>query len=303
MNPCARLSAPGRLHRPSNIDVLLQDFYDFCKVDLGLAEVTAKEYRRKMRRFLKAVGKPATNVTAEDVRGYLKPLSGGSPNSYGNALKPLKKFFRDFMKMDDVVKSFKFRKIVIRPVVVPTKEELQRFYQVLRTPRARALFLMYASTGLRRNELLTLRKDNIDWEKRMVMPNSHNGQTKRSWVTFFNGEAERTLKEYLATRDDESPKLFRISPHTFIRMWKEGYDRMGVKITPQVLRQWFCDELGKLGVPDRYVDAFCGRVPKSVLAKRYSDFTPDKLKKIYDLKRLSVLTDLCTQKSNIETSN
>ena len=286
-----RDSNPGaRLHRPSNIDVLLQDFYDFCKVDLGLSEATSKEYRRKMRRFLKAVRKPAANVTAEDIRGYLKPLSGGSPNSYGNALKPLKRFFRDFMKMDGIVESFKFRKIALRPVVLPSKEELRRFFGALRTERARALFLMYARTGLRRNDLLSLRKNDIDWEKRMVVPNNHSGNTKRSWVTFFNEEAERALREYLSIRDDDSPKLFRISPHTFIRIWKEGYDRTGVKITPQVLRQWFCDELGKLEVPDRYVDAFCGRVPKSVLARRYSDFAPEKLKEIYDKAHLKSLS-------------
>lgn len=40
--------------------------------------------------------------------------------------------------------------------------------------------------------------------------------------------------------------------------------------------------MGELGVPDRYVDAFQGRIPKSVLARHYSDFAPDKLRAIYD---------------------
>ena len=55
-----------------------------------------------------------------------------------------------------------------------------------------------------------------------------------------------------------------------------------MKITPQVLRKWFCEEMGRLGVPDRHVDAFCRRAPKSVLARRYSDFAPNKLRKIYE---------------------
>jgi len=33
--------------------------------------------------------------------------------------------------------------------------------------------------------------------------------------------------------------------------------------------------MGRLGVPDRYVDAFCGRVPRSVLARRYIDFSSE----------------------------
>jgi intergrase/recombinase len=97
------------------------------------------------------------------------------------------------------------------------------------------------------------------------------------------------LKEYLATRRDGSPKLFRISPHNFIDVWKYASRESGVKVTPQILRGWFCDQMGRLSVPDRYVDAFCGRVPRSVLAKRYSDFAPEKLREIYEDAQLKVL--------------
>ena len=284
LNPGARLHRQG-----DDDDGLLLRFYDFCRVDLRLADNTAKEYRRHMRRFLETAKKPAGSVRAEDIRGFLKPLTNGSANTYGNALKPLKKFFRDFMKMPEVVESFKFRKIPLAPVIIPSKEQLQKFYGSLRTPISKALFLTYASSGLRKMELLLLKKEDIDWEKRMIVPKNHFGVTKKSWITFFNGEAEQALKEYLATRRDDSSKLFRISPHSFIDVWKYVSFESGVTVTPQVLREWFCDEMGKKGVPDRYVDAFCGRVPASVLAKRYSDFAPEKLKEIYDKVNLKIL--------------
>jgi len=284
------LNPGARLHRQGDDgDGLLLRFYDFCRVDLRLADNTAKEYRRHMRRFLETAKKPAGSVTAEDVREVLKPLTNGSANTYGNVLKPLKIFFRDFMKMPEVIESFKFRKAPLMPVTVPSKEQLCRFYSALRTPIARALFLTYASTGLRKMEQLSLRKDDIDWEKRMIIPKNHSGETKKSWVAFFNEEAELALKQYLATRKDDSQKLFRISPHNFIDVWKYASQESGVKVTPQVLREWFCDEMGRLNVPDRYVDAFCGRVPNSVLAKRYSDFAPEKLKVVYDKANLTVL--------------
>jgi intergrase/recombinase len=38
----------------------------------------------------------------------------------------------------------------------------------------------------------------------------------------------------------------------------------------------------RLGVSETYIDAFCGRVSKTVLARHYTDFSPEKLKKIYD---------------------
>jgi len=40
---------------------------------------------------------------------------------------------------------------------------------------------------------------------------------------------------------------------------------------------------------DRYVDAFCGRVPKSVLGKRYTDYSPERLKEIYEGAKIHVL--------------
>jgi intergrase/recombinase len=48
--------------------------------------------------------------------------------------------------------------------------------------------------------------------------------------------------------------------------------------------------MGNLGVGNRYVDAFCGRVPNSVLARHYTDFSSDRLKEIYDKAEIRVLS-------------
>ena len=60
---------------------------------------------------------------------------------------------------------------------------------------------------------------------------------------------------------------------------------------PQRLREWFCCEMGSLGVSDRYIDAFCIRTPKSVLARHYTDYNPERLQKIYEEANLKVLCD------------
>jgi hypothetical protein len=44
------------------------------------------------------------------------------------------------------------------------------------------------------------------------------------------------------------------------------------------------------GVSDCYVDAFCGRTPKTVLAKHYTDFSPEKLDEIYRKADLNVIS-------------
>ena len=49
-------------------------------------------------------------------------------------------------------------------------------------------------------------------------------------------------------------------------------------------------EMGNLNVPDRYIDAFCGRTPKTVLARHYSDYSWRKQKERYDKAGLRVLS-------------
>jgi len=71
---------------------------------------------------------------------------------------------------------------------------------------------MFATTGLRRSEVLNLKIEDID--KRMVIPKSHRGRTKRAWVSFFNQECQEVLKRYLASINDKNPKLFPLARET-----------------------------------------------------------------------------------------
>lgn len=47
---------------------------------------------------------------------------------------------------------------------------------------------------------------------------------------------------------------------------------------------------GEFGVPDRFVDVFEGRAPRSVLAKHYTGKGLETLKRIYDKADLRVLS-------------
>jgi len=67
---------------------------------------------------------------------------------------------------------------------------LQKFYSCLDSSFAEALFLFYASSGLRKGEVLSLNVEDIDLKKRMIIPNNHMGITKCSYLSFFNQETE-----------------------------------------------------------------------------------------------------------------
>jgi integrase len=181
---------------------------------------------------------------------------------------------------------------VYKPKHIVSKEDLRRFYEAIETPKERALFLLYATSGLRRQEILSLTADDIDFEKRMITPNNHLGETKKSWCSFYNEEAEEALNAYLATKkQSRSKRIFPMQRHEVVKLWKSAREKTGLNITPQKLRQWFCSEMMRLGVSETYVDAFCVRVSKSVLARHYTDFSPEKLMKIYEKAHLKVIAD------------
>jgi len=274
----------------SNRTELLSRFKDFCKIDLNHSERTIEGHLLLVKRFLESMDKHPTQMTQENIRVYLARFKTKSPNTYANVLKSLKVFFRDFLDRPDVVESFKFPKKTYTVKSVPSKDDLQRFFKELDGLTCQTVFLLYATSGIRRNELLSLTIDDIDLENRMIIPkNAHEtSTTKNSWVSFFNVEAQSYLRQYLSDRQTDDNLVFPFTEVTIRRAFKQVYDKTGLQITPQVLRDWFCCQLGELGVPDRYVDAFCGRIPKSVLAKHYTDYSPEKLKRIYDNANLTI---------------
>jgi len=252
----------------------LEDFKKFCTVNLNLTQRTIDNHEIYYKYVSKYV-KPET-ATFKDIQDIvMKRKSEG--RSTANLIKFVRVFYGKYFKVD-WAKEFKLppKKYMIR--CVPSREQLIIFYCKLPNEKAKTLFLMYASSGLRLKELL---KGQIYPESRTVIPAQHEGRTKNSYISFFNEEAR---EQYLKSNGWGNTTQMTVS-----RWFMIASKMCEVKITPQILREWFCNEMGRLGVPDRYVDAFCGRVPSSVLARHYTDYSPERLKEIYDKTGLKVL--------------
>jgi len=104
------------------------------------------------------------------------------------------------------------------------------------TLRMKALFLMGATTGLRKGELLSLRVDDIDFSTRTVIPKVHSGRTKHSWVSFYNEECEQVLRQHVEAKqliEAQRPgmkrkgKLFAESCRDFKVEWRAAKERAG----------------------------------------------------------------------------
>jgi intergrase/recombinase len=217
-----------------------------------------------------------------ELRDYLATID--NPNTYNNWLKS----FIAYARFTGINIQFKFTKVEPILRVLPTKKELNEFFNALDTDYERLLFIGYACSGLR-TELLNITMNNIDFTNHALYPN-HISSTKRSYVSFYKNEFEELLPAWLKQRYPKSVKLFSIGSINKAYLFSLVHKKTQLNITPKVLRFWFANEMAKLGVPDRFIDAFQGRIPRSVLARHYTDYSLDSLKQIYDKADLSVLS-------------
>jgi integrase len=259
------------------------DFKNYCVTALNLSKKTAKEHWRYARRFLEGFEPSKAGVIAF-LSGY-----NSQPSTKANVIKALRRYFRDYLRRPELVEGLVMPRGVVANRLAPSKEDLIRFHGELPTEKDRAIFLLLASSGMRRMEVMTLTRSQLDLERGVVVPTQHIGNTKRDWLGFFNREARAALEEYLASRGDGKDKLFPSQTLHFRRVWMAAGFRSRARITPKVLRFWFCCEMGNLDVQERYIDAFCGRIPRSVLARHYTDYSYGKMKVIYDRAGLRVL--------------
>jgi len=273
--------------------VVLKQFEEFLRIDLQLKQSTIYGHLSVARRFLEFVKDKLEELTTQDIRDYLATLTKLDPSTYSNTVKSLRRFVRDFLGRPELMKTFKLPYIPFKLKELPSKEKVKQGFQALRTKKQKLIYLLYAVTGLRQGELKNLKISDVDLEKRSIKAR-HDSSTKRSFCTFWNEEADKLLRPYLKKYGpkikEENGRLIRFSDTSLTRMAELIEKKVGMRITPRILRSWFCSEMLSKGVQEVYIDAFCGRVPKSVLARHYTDFSPERLKEIYDKANLKVLS-------------
>ncbi len=84
----------------------------------------------------------------------------------------------------------------------PSENEWKRFVLHVvahANARNRALLILTYDTALRREEVMSLREDDIDWSRALVHVRAETSKSGRSRSVPFSGFTERVLKQYIAT--------------------------------------------------------------------------------------------------------
>lgn len=270
----------------TDFDSSITEYERFAKSELGLEDNTLENHRSAILGFLNHCG---GRINKDTVKAYLD--SNESDSWKSNQVKALRKYVRDFLKLGSWIEEFKFSRSSAKIKQIPTDEQLAKFCVSLPSYQVQLVFLILHNSGLRLGEVLSLRFKDMDIDEGMINASEiHKGDTKSAWVSFVTRQTADYLDAHVMSDEfqaDESDygnsMLFTVSARSVQQAFKETAEMLGMTLNPHLLRTVFAEKCAQAGIKDKYINAFCGRVSKGILAKNYTDYSPSALRRQYDL--------------------
>ncbi len=176
----------------------------------GCTERTIGAYKTSIKHILQAIGKTATEITADDIRLYMairKKRDGVSDITIGNEIRNLSSFFQWMTAEEYILKNPMNRidRIKVRKVrkEALTDMEVEKLRVAAVGERENAIIEILLSTGCRVSEIAQIALDEITGSRVLV-----HGKGKKDRYVYLNARAALALQMYLRKRKDRNPYLF-----------------------------------------------------------------------------------------------
>ncbi len=269
---------PDRFIIVNDIQDQISNYVLFAQTELKLSDSSIKNQKSAITNFLNHSN---GIINEKSVKEYLE--SNESVSWKSNQLKALRRFIRDYLKLGLWIENFEFEKLKAKIKNIPSDEQLLEFFNDLPHDQTKLLFLILHNSGLRIGEVLQILISNINFETHMIdASNVHSGVTKSSWISFVTSQTIQQIANFVKNNNlSFNSKLFSISERTAQQHFKDTSHLTDITINPHLLRTVFTEKCTIAKIPDKYIDAFCGRISDSMISKHYADYSPTKLKEQY----------------------
>jgi integrase/recombinase XerD len=291
----------------SELDDLLDRFYNYLAVERRLAGNTLESYGNDLKKYLEYFKSRKTKSVLQSTRVDLLTFlnqerkRGISARSLARTLSCIKTFFK-YLVQDGLLD-----KSPIQDVETPRQERklpnilsVSEVEALIKSPdiatplglRNRALFELIYATGLRVSELVSLSLNSLNLEagyilvlgkgsKERVIP---VGEEALKWIKLYTGESRHKLlagknSKYLFTNRSGA----RMSRQGFWKLIKKYCLQLGItkKISPHSLRHSFASHLLEGGADLRSVQTMLGHEDIST-TQIYTHVARERLKSVHD---------------------
>lgn len=230
-------------------------------------------YLLSVKQLIEHSGNPIKTINKKHIRHWLNYLyeKGYKPPTISSKLAGLKTFFKycceeGFLSANPAAEISVLHINETKPSYL-TLSDITKLRQLVkeRSVAERALIEVLYATGVRISELANMRKEDIQWNERLIQIPKGKGKIGR--IVLFTQECEIHLKAYLDTRIDTLPNVFvspkfkerPICPNSVNQMFRVIYSKqLGFRLTPHSLRHTFAAHLAQKGMPLDYIQALLG---------------------------------------------
>ena len=257
------------------LPVMVKNYISSLAVE-NCSNDTLRNYTRELWHFFEYVRKPYNTVTTNDIRCYLykgQTENGWQPSSKDHVRTVINSFFNWLVDNEllsrnpaKTIKPIKYNRKKLPPL---QQIELEKMRNACVNDRERALIDFLYSTGLRISEAAAVVMDDIDWKERSVFVRHGKGDKERT--SYFNAEAELSMKRYLSNRKGNDPHLFvkgrapynHVSRNTLehdVKKIRERVPDIKIKVTPHTFRRTMGTTAVARGCPIEQVKQLLGHV-------------------------------------------
>ena len=205
-------------------------------------------------------------VTKSEIEDYIyfliqsKDISRSTQNQIVNAVKF---YYEHVLKRERLIYWIdRPRKAFKLPTVI-SEQSILRMLEATKNIKHKCIIALLYSSGLRRSELLNLKKGDIDYERMMITV--RGGKGNRDRVSLLSETFMKTLIEYIRIYNPkywffEGSSKKKYSGSSVLNIVKRAAQRAGIaqKVTPHTLRHSFATHLLEHGTDVRYVQELLG---------------------------------------------
>lgn len=265
----SRVMGVKDLESPDN-KALLQDFLNAKTVE-GCSPRTIQYYSITLGHFVGFLKTPLHAVGTAEVRNYLasRGESGGVSNVTLDNIRRIISSFFSWLEEEEIIYKSPVRRIkkirsvmAVKPVI--SDEEMEVIRDSCENLRDRAVIDLLASTGMRVGELVRLKREDIDFEKRECVVHGKGNKQRR---VYFDAKAKIHLQNYLKLRSDQDPSLFVSLKAPFrplnisgveSRLREIGREAAGLRLHPHKFRRTMATRAIDKGMPIEQVQVLLG---------------------------------------------
>jgi integrase/recombinase XerD len=233
------------------------------------AKRTQETYIRAVTQFARHFDRSPARLGLEEVREYLLYCldeRGLAPSTVGIIVGALRFLYGVTLQRDGIVPLIPRPRSKRRLPVILGRDEVTRLLAAARVPRDRAILATIYATGMRVSELVHLRVDDIDGERRVIRIERGKGGKDR-YVPLFPRLRE-TLRDYYRDfrpthrlfypRDGRREATLHRHSITFICTRTEKAAELTKHVHPHGLRHAFATHLLEAGVDLRTIQGLLG---------------------------------------------